>query len=107
MINYYKNFNILDKLISFVDLLNEKFNKKTSIKTEDDLIKYFKKWKRHFDDSADKYYKKMLKVIKEVENDKGKTNESMCFDEKIIPEKFDKKDIEFIKNNLYILLCEF
>ena len=110
IINFYKNNNFLNILIEFVNLLNIKFGKKTSINNETDLIKYFQKWKFHFNDSAKKYYRKMLKITSEVKKDLDENIieniiENMCINKKSITfPVFTKDDINFIMENIKIIV---
>lgn len=102
LINYYKTNNEIDKLISYLYVLNKKFNKNIVINNEKDLYDYFKKWKFHFNDSAKKYYKKMLIVVSDV---KMKKNESDCYIDIVVkPYLFDINDIEFINDKIYNFL---
>lgn len=111
IINFYKTANRLDQLIEFVNILNQKFDKKTIINNEKDLIKYFKKWNFHFKDSAKKSLKNMHRVADKANKDKlslkkivanKKLHEQMCrWEPNIeIPPFFGINDINFINSKI-------
>lgn len=105
-IKYYMDSGEINQLIAFVNILNSKFSRKDIINNVASLETYFKKWNFHFNDSAKKYYKKMLNVIDEVVIDKNKKieeNHCYLFDVET-PLYFEKKDLEYIENRIKTLI---
>lgn len=108
IVEFFKEQNELNLLIEFVNILIKRFNKNTIINNENDLLKYFKKWDFHFKDSVKKSYRKMLKIVYEVNIDKNKIEENFtCGSELITPLFFEKSDITPFLYNLIKIRCLF